>query len=165
MLQEFLVTLLSFWTLSDNRNEEIIFSTYFWYSNFNPNRLPSHERPHFEQNINTADLCILTYIRGWICWRRLDSFILRLNFTSEVQEICQFCISFKILRELKVIFCFQGTSQLCSFLWPCRQIWDQNSGLSSHPYCISQPVCERICLMTGALSFLKTEQMFQRETI
>lgn len=44
------------------------------------------------------------------------------------------CIALKIPKELKVIVCFQGTSQLCSFLYPRRQIWDQNSGLSSHPY-------------------------------
>lgn len=51
--------------------------------------LPSYEHSHFKQNINFAFLCILTYIHGWICWRRLDSFILRLNFTSQVQDLCQ----------------------------------------------------------------------------
>lgn len=61
------------------------------------------------------------------------------------------CTALKILKELKVIVCFQGTSQLCSFLWPCRKIWDQNSGLSSHTHS-SQPVCERICLTGGLLS-------------
>lgn len=60
MLQEFLVMLLIFWTLLDNRNGEIIFSAYFWNSNFNPNRLPSHEHAHFEQNINSAIVRILT---------------------------------------------------------------------------------------------------------